>query len=50
MDGVQKTKCPRCGESFEDGMVKNFGIPAAFKDLLNQVQQCLHCKFIFSYR
>jgi C4-type Zn-finger protein len=50
MENVEKDKCPKCGESFADGLVKNFGVPTKYKEVLNIVQQCLHCKFIFSYK
>jgi len=45
---LDEEKCPRCEESYADGMVKVMGVPKKYKESLNEVRQCLKCKFIFS--
>jgi len=47
---LEKEQCPRCRESYSDGMVKVMGRPLDFKEDLNEVLQCLKCKFIFSVK
>lgn len=42
--------CPNCEQHIETRKQINLAKPAKFAHLLNEVQKCPYCSFIFSYR
>lgn len=48
--GHDEYTCPSCGKPIPTRRQINLARPARYAHLLNDVQKCPHCSFIFSYK